>query len=437
MAIKLIPILGIIFMSNYLYPAQNIRKEILSNGTVFIHKHNPEIPIVSTIIFLKLGSIYDPPKLAGLGNLTQTVIIKGTKNRTASQIAQEIESLGGTISSSISSDYGELYCSVGKKNFEKSIEILSDIFKNPVFPKEEIEKEKTNIIATILSRKDNIHDVADDYLYSEMYRDHPYGRLDIGTVESVKKISRKDLISCWEKFYAVDEKSNNLIFVVCGDIEYEVAKNVIEKYFSDLRKTTLPSVKFSTPEIKEKVVTKKQHFNQGYLEYGYLASSLSKENLKHYLATKILNSYLGGGMSGKLFQVLREENSLCYETNSIYPTKLLSGHFIIYLGLDADRLSLAKEKIDEIIAGLKSKKLFTQKDLEETKLKIKGRFLLDHQTSLRQGWYLGFWEIMGLGYDFDEKYIDSLYSISLDDINSVIDKIFSSPKIVVEIIPEK
>ncbi|MFQ3675956.1 MAG: pitrilysin family protein [Endomicrobiia bacterium] len=423
-------------MKNYV-TGDDIKKEILSNGAVFIHKHNREIPVVSTLIFLKMGSINDIPKLSGVTNLTQTVIIKGTKNRTSQQIALEIESLGGTIGSSVSSDYAEIFCSVGKQSFEKSVEILADIFKNPTFPEEEIRKEKMNIIASIISRKDSIHSVANDYLYPELYKGHPYGRLDIGNVSSVKKISRKDLVNYWEKFYGVDEKNNNLIFVVCGDIEYETAKNMIEKYFADLRKITLPVLNLKKPVVKEKFLSKKHHFKQGYLMYGYLAAELSQKTLKDYLSAKILNSYLGGGMSGKLFQILREENSLCYETNSIYPTKLLSGHFIIYIGVDGDRINLAKEKIDEIIKKLKSKEMITEKDLEETKLKIKGRFLLDHQTSLRQGWYLGFWEIMGLGYDFDNKYVNNLYDITLDDVNSVIDKIFSSQRVVVEIIPKK
>lgn len=414
---------------------KNVRKEILSNGATFIHKYNTGIPVVSTLIFLKMGSITDG-KLSGVANLTQTIIVKGTKNRSSEQISQQIEYLGGSISADISSDYATLSCSLSKQNFEKSLEILSDIFYNPIFPEEEIKKEKMNIIASIMSRKDSIHSVASDYLFPQMYDKHPYGRLDIGDINSIKKISRKDIVNHWEKFYGIDEKNKNIVFVVCGDIKFEEAKGMIEKYFPKIKKTNIKNIEYKEPVIKNKVITKNKKFQQGYLMYGYLSAPLNYDFLKEYMSMKILNSYLGGGMSGKLFQILREENSLCYETNSIYPTKLLTSHFIIYIGLDASRINLAKEEIEKIIYGLKTGKIFNEKDLAEVKLKIKGRFLLDHQTSLRQGWYLGFWEIIGLGYEFDARYIEEIYKISLDEVRKVINKTFSKERILVELLPK-
>ncbi len=426
-----------IMMNNiFLFSATSIRKEILSNGIVFIHKYNPEIPIVGTLIFLNLGSIYEPENFSGITQLLQSVILKGTQHRTAQQIAEEIESVGGSIGSSADYDYCELSCAVGKQYFEKSIEILSDVFLYPTFPQEEIEKEKMNIIAGIIARKDSIFNVSVDYLLSNLYKGHPYGRLEEKKIKTLRKIKRKDIVSWWEKFYGVDTQKNNLVIVVCGDVEYEFAKEIVEKYFSNVKKINLPVVTIKKVEPKNVRVVKKTKFKQGYLMYGYLAPEINQLNIKEYFALKLLNTYLGGGMSSKLFQILREENSLCYETNSFYPTRKLQSHFVIYLGLDAARMDIAKHNIEKIITDLKEGRLFNEEDLQQAKQKFKGRFLLDHQTNLRQGWYLGFWEIMGLGYEFDNKYIDEISKITINDVRETMKKVFTGKNVIVELYPK-
>ncbi|MCX7641009.1 MAG: insulinase family protein, partial [Elusimicrobiales bacterium] len=177
------------------------------------------------------------------------------------------------------------------------------------------------------------------------------------------------------------------------------------------------------------------HFKQAYLMYGYFAPSIKIENFKKYLSLKLLNLYLGGGMSGKLFEILREEKSLCYETNCFYPTKFLDSHFVIYLGLDAKKINIAKQEIEKILNYLKYNGI-TQQELSECKNKLKGRYLLDHQTNLRQAWYLGFWEVLGLDYRYDKKYIEELENVSLDDIKNVIHEITEVKPYILELIPK-
>ena len=421
-----------------LFSISEVTKELLPNKVIFIHNLNTQQPIVSVNIFLKMGSIYEPQNLLGISELLQTTIIKGTKNRTAKQLAEEIELLGGGISANSDSDYSTLSIAVGKQNFEKAMEILSDIFFNPIFPEDEIEKEKTNIIADILARKDKIFNVAIDELMYNLYGGkHPYGIKPEKYIPSLKRIKRAHLLEWWKKFYAIDEIQNNIIVVISGDIDYDYAKNVFSKYFQNFNSTKLPEIANYKTSYKQKYIRKKTHFKQGYLMYGYLVPAFNKENLKDYLSLKLLNVYLGGGMSSKLFEVLREKNSLCYETNSFYPTKLLDSHFVIYLGFDYNRVQIAKKEIENIIYELSNGTCMSQKELDEAKSKIKGRFLLDHQTNLRQGWYLGFWEIMGLGCEYDKRYIEDIEKITLDDIQTVAKKIFSQKHIVVELAPKK
>jgi predicted Zn-dependent peptidase len=424
--------IGVVNMMTNLF-SQN--KEILDNGITFIHKYDSEQPIIGVIIFLKMGVIYEPRNLSGISSLLQAVITKGTKNRTAKQIAEEIESLGGTLSADSDYDYSTISLVVSNKYFEKSMEILSDIFFNPTFPKNEVEKEKLNIIAGILSRKDNIFDTAlDEFLYNFYGKKHPYSRIPEGTIKTLKRIKREDLLNWWEKFYGVDRK--NIVIVISGDIDYKTSKDIVMKYFSNIKKIKLPEIKTSEVNLKFKHIKKKKHFKQGYIMCGYKAPSLSVDNIKDFLSLKLLNLYLGGGMSGKLFEILREKQSLGYETNSFFPTRLLDSHFVVYIGLDYDRVDIAKKELNRIISEIKEGKLFGENDLKEIKMKFKGRYLLDHQTNLRQAWYLGFWEIMGLGCEYDEKYVEEIEKLKLEDVREAANKIFNENYVMVEIKPK-
>jgi predicted Zn-dependent peptidase len=415
-----------------------IKKEILSNGITFLHNYNPNQPIVSIVIFLKMGEIYEPKKFEGISDLLQSVIVKGTKNRSAEQIAEEVESLGGSISADASEDYSTLSIAMGSQHFEKAVDILSDIFKNPTFPKSEIEKEKINIIASIISRKDKIFDIAIDELLSNLYgKKHPYGRRPIDSIKTIKKFSQKNLFNWWTRFYGVDKNEKNIVIVVSGDVSYDVAKEMILKYFSDIPEINLPKIVSPNMKIRNKYIKKKVHFKQGYLMYGFVSPKISKDTLSDYLSLKLINAYLGGGMSGKLFEYLREQHSLCYEINSFYPTRLLDSHFVVYFGLDYGRIDIAKKEIDKIFYQIINGELITEDDLNEVKRKIKGRYLLDHQTNLQQAWYLGFWEIMGMGYEYDQQYIKDLENISLSNIRYVVKKIFGSPKTIIELVPKK
>lgn len=428
-------ILGVFYMNiTSLFSYQ--KKEILENGIVLIHNYNNDQPIVAITIFLKMGSIYEPHNFRGISALLQSVVIKGTKNRTAQQIAEEIETLGGSISTDSDYDYSTLSLAVGKQYFEKAIDIISDIFLNPIFPKNEIEKERFNLIASIISRKDNIFNVAiDELLYNFYNKKHPYREISDGNIKTLKRIRRDQLIDWWRKFYGVE--NGNIVIAISGDVDFNSAKKTIIKYFEKIPKTNLPKIYFEEVKIKYKYVKKKTNFKQGYLMYGYKAPRLSNQTIKDFLSLKLLNLYLGGGMSGKLFEILREQNSLGYETNSFYPTRILDSHFVIYIGLDYDRVNIGKEKIKEIIRELKTWKFFTEEDLKEVKSKFRGRYLLDHQTNLRQSWYLGFWEIMNFGYEYDKKYLEEIENIRLEDINKIINEIFNDNFVLVELIPKK
>ncbi|MFN3966637.1 MAG: M16 family metallopeptidase, partial [Endomicrobiia bacterium] len=231
-----------------------------------------------------------------------------------------------------------------------------------------------------------------------------------------------------KKYYGKE----NIIFVVVGNVSFNEVKNTIEKYFRNIPKGEKPEKKLPVLYPSQKSIVEKKKFEQAYLMIGFIAPEISHED---YIKLKVLNTYLGSGMNSVLFQELREKEGLGYEVHSFYPSRNEKSHFVIYIGLDKTSLEKAKDKIFKIIEELKTQSV-EDKKLKEAKTYLTGTYLLDHQTTSKQAWYLGWWEITGRGYQYDQKYIAELNEVRPLDLQDIAKKYFTDNYVVVEVIPE-
>ncbi len=212
-----------------------------------------------------------------------------------------------------------------------------------------------------------------------------------------------------------------------------MAKKTAEKLFSKVPKVA--AEKLPTEPLSPKnqnIVSKNNKFKQAFLEVGYPAPKLGGEG---YAPLKMINALLGARMTARLFIELREKLSLAYEVNSGYPTRKELSRFFIYIGLEKKNIELAKKRISEILGNLK-KTPVGKIELEETRNYLKGTYILDHQSISRQAWYLGFWDILGKGYDYDETYMNEILAVTPDQIMSAAKKFFTNDSVTVEVIPE-
>lgn len=418
-----------LFICGPIFAGGNVNVFTLSNGLKVIHKEINGNPLVTFQLFSHAGSVNEKEDQAGLANFTQVLLLSGTSKRSSEQLAQEIEDIGGNITSDIENDFCTLGISLMDGYSEKACDILSDVAFNPSFLGPEIEKERNNLLAGIKSRQDHIHQVADDMFLKNFYKEHPYSWPDIGKIETVSKFNRDDIVK-WHKDHFV---VNDMLLVVTGSIKLENVKALAEKYFS-----SAPQGKAGYLPIKATAAGHKElfqqtgKFKQAYLMMGFPVPEL---NSPDFPVLKVINALLGGRMSGRLFTELREKLSLAYEVNSFYPSKREMSRFVIYMGLEKQNLALAKKRIAELISELKTVPV-EQKELEETKNYIRGVFLLDHQTIGRKAWYLGWWEIMGSGYSYDDKYLSDLMAVSPKDIQDAANKYFTDDYLQVEIVPK-
>lgn len=401
----------------------------LSNGIKVLHKETNNLPLVTIQIFLHSGTINEKEKQAGIASFTQGLLFQGTKRRTSEQISRGIEDIGGSISSDIEYDYSNLSISLLDSNFEKAVEILSDVTANPSFPKEEIEKERYNALAAIKSRNDHIFDFANDLFNSTFYGNHPYSWPDAGKAETISKFARKDLLNWHKKYFT----ANNMLIVVMGNVSLDKTKEIAEKYFSPIKKGK-PIVMSAEPKLPpaKNVSRKNNKFQQAFLMIGFPAPDLKNPE---YPVLKVINAMLGSRMSGRLFMELREKLSLAYEVSSFYPSREQLSRFVIYIGLEKKNIELARSKINEILKDLKNNPV-DNKELEETKNFIRGIYLLDHQTINRKAWNIGWWEVMGRGFAYDEKYLQDLMSVEPAGLQKAAQTYFTDNFVQIEIVPE-
>ncbi|HAX61575.1 MAG TPA: hypothetical protein DCX95_03310 [Elusimicrobia bacterium] len=410
---------------HFLYAQTN--KIVLENGFTLVHCEKKKIRLVSVNLFVKDGAAVETDNEAGITNLTVQLLTKGTTNRTSEKIAIESESLGATISAGCSNNFSEVSILVPSDNFASAFDIFADVVHNPIFPEKEFEKEKIKILAGIKSKSDHIFNVAYDYFNELIFRNHPYHKPVEGYKTTVSSLTASQISDNYRKHF----KTANMVLCVTGDVDFETTKKLVEKYFGNIKiigtteKTKKEQPKIELPKQSKKIYTGK--FQQSYIFSGFLAPDI---NQKEYATLKLVNAILGGGMGSRLFDVLREKNGLVYEGDSFYPSRKETSDFVLYAGTSKENVAtVEKIFIDEI------KKLseLTDDELKNAKEYLKGTYFLDHRTIQRQGWWLGFWEIMGRGYEYDKKYVEDIDKITVPDIKNVCDK-YLTPKNITTVI---
>jgi predicted Zn-dependent peptidase len=417
------------FQPTFVQAGGTVNQFTLSNGVKVIHKEITEHPLITVQIFFKGGVINEKESQAGIANFTQALLFQGTGKRSSEQISQEIEDIGANISSDIEYDYASIGLSLMDTALPKAMDILADVAFNPSFPAEEIEKERMNILAGIQSRKDSIFNVANDLFNRTFYGNHPYSWPDIGKADTVSKITRDDLIN-WHK---TQYGTKNMMIVIAGNVSLDNAKKLTEQYFSKCPQgISMAAFPPATEPKAQSITERSKKFKQALYMSGIPAPSMDSPD---FPVLKVINALLGGRMSGRLFVELREKLSLAYEVSSFYPSRKELSRFVVYLGLEKKNLPTAKKRIKELLAELCTTAVGA-KELEETKNYIRGVYFLDHQTIGRQAWYMGWWEVMGKGYDYDEKYLQKLISVTPEDIQRVAKKYFTGPAVEVEVLSE-
>lgn len=405
----------------------------LSNGLKVIYLQTKNDPISAGHIFLPNGTWSEPPAQEGVTVLMLSAVFKGTEKRSARKLAEDTESLGAHINASASHDTSFISCHSIAENFPKALGTMAEVLLTPSFPEEEIEKEKTALLASIKAKKEQISTVAGEEINKRLFGKHPYSRPTSGTVKTVPNLNRRILLERHGKLVI----PKNGIFSVASSHPLSEIKKTLEKLFGNSAWPNTPS--HAIKAISETTAPKRcrvqlpSNFTQAFLMTGYPAAKARSED---FLCLKLLSGILGAGMSSRLFQSLRENLGLAYEVGAYYPTKKGGSSFVFYLGLEEKKIGEAKAEIQKEISKIKAEEI-SERELTENKNFVKGSFLLDHQTNGQRSYYLGWWEMLGLGAGFDKKFVQEINKITPAQLQKAARKYFSKDSVTVEVHAKK
>ena len=348
------------------------RKTILDEGIRIITEEIPYFKSVSIGIWVITGSRDESLQENGISHFIEHLLFKGTERRTAFEIAKEIDSVGGSLNAFTGREYTCLYAKVLDKNLPLAIDLLSDIFLNPLIDQKDVEKERMVILQEIKM----VEDTPDDYIHDLFNRvcwgDHPLGFPILGTSDLVQSFTRDHIYQYYKETYL----PNQIVVCAAGNLKHQEVVDLVKEAFGPMPKSgkkrkRVKPLSASTTDIRRRDL-EQVHFCLGTRGLQY--------NHSLRFASYTLNSILGGGMSSRLFQEIRENRGLAYSVYSYLPAYTDAGLVVVYAGTSEDSL---KEVIGLVLKEFNSlkKEPFRNGELETTKEQLKGNLLLSLESS--------------------------------------------------------
>jgi zinc protease len=411
------------FLGYGLAELSNVIREELPNGLIVVVKSNPDSKVLGINILGKNRSAMEPEGKTGIADFTNRMSLKGTKTRSAEKIAEDLASIGAeiTVGDNPFIPYDDVYTTHSftfikfqtiDEFADKGIELLSDLVINSIFPEEEIAKTQKEMMGILGRSRGSTSETCRDLFYATLFKDHPYGKPIMGDAQTIGSITRDDLIGFHKKFYS----PNNMIITVVTNLPADQMMDKIKNSFGNMSKIDFPEPQIppptplSAPIKVEKVMEKEQ-------VYIYLGEPMPGINSPDVYALDLMNSIL----SSRLGLNLREMKGLAYSVGSSVHFDKGFGWFIAGIGTRPQNYQVALDGILEEMRKIKEEKV-TPDELEKAKNGIWGSMLFYRLSRISQAYYMGVNEFKGVGYDYDDKYIESLGKVTIDQVKQVAEK---------------
>ncbi|VVB80527.1 Insulinase (Peptidase family M16) [uncultured archaeon] len=380
----------------------------LKNGLTVIHEKR-DVPVTTVMLACKYGSAYETESTKGIAHFIEHLCFKGTKKRTTFQIASEVEKVGGILNAFTHEEITAYHVKLPSDQLSLAMDVVFDIYFNPLFPEEEVKREAQVICEEIKMYKDNPRSYVIDKLKSSLY-ESPFGMFIAGTEKNVKSFTRKQILELHDTTYCPE----NSILCVVGNNSFDEVMKMVEESCKNIKphefkEKKIPVVKPKISEFREE----RSNIEQANLAIGFHFPFATSG--KHY-AAEVFNAILGEGMSSKLFTEVREKRGLAYAVKTDLDLGTKYGYFIIYIGSDKSKVEdVLKISLEEFY----KMKDITEKELEAGKKQVLGNKKVHSEESDATAIDLILSEIQTKAEDyylFDKK----INSVSLKDIKDLL-----------------
>ncbi|HET6420343.1 MAG TPA: pitrilysin family protein [Geobacteraceae bacterium] len=332
----------------------------------------PHAHSVSIGIWVTTGSRHECDRTNGVAHFIEHLLFKGTEKRTSLDIAREIDSVGGILNAFTSREYICFYVKVLSEYLDKAVELLSDIFLNSLFDPNEIERERKVILQEIWMVKDNPDNYVHDLFHLNFWKNHPLGKSILGTEDSVGNLTREAIINYKEQRFT----TGDIIVTAAGNVEHEKLVGLLNVLMNGVPRKD-PLEDFQVPSYEKRVEAVNKNLEQIHLCLG--TKALPQNHPLRY-ESFILNTVLGGSMSSRLFQEIRENKGLAYSVYSYISSHSDAGSLIVYAGTSRENmLEIIRIILDEL-RRLNTERI-PEQELKHAKEHLKGNLLLSLESS--------------------------------------------------------
>ncbi|MHC1786255.1 MAG: M16 family metallopeptidase [Christensenellales bacterium] len=345
----------------------------LSNGLRVIMERLPHLRSVSIGVWVKAGSILELPEENGLSHLMEHMAFKQTQTRSARELAEEMDAIGGHMNAATSKLTTSYYAKVTDQDLEKAVELLADITTHSLIEAGELEKEKNVVIEEIAMVEDSPEDLAYDLIYEAMYKDQSLAMPITGTRERIAGYTRDSLLRFREKYYG----PRNTVISVVGQVHREALQDMLERHFGRWRGEGEGRYPHQQTNLVPLRLSREKKTEQTQICLGY---SGIPEGDKDRHAVKVFSAILGGGVSSRLFQRVREEQGLVYSIYAAHTTYPDCGEFMIYAATSPKNAQKVMGEIDRECRRLLSQGI-TQKELLQAKAQIRTGMVLASESA--------------------------------------------------------
>jgi zinc protease len=390
-------------------------RHVLDNGTVIISKEAHTVPAVTIQVGVKAGSIYDANACLGLSHLASRVIDRGTRQRTTEEIAEAFDERGVSLAVSANRHVMTVSCTCLSEDFEAMLDLVGEIVMQPAFPDQEIETRKGEVLNAIRQDEDSPAATAMHAVFAALYPDqHPYGRPAKGTVESVSRIERNDLVEFHDARFAPAVTTA----VIVGDVDRGRAVAAGERVFGPWRKPTPGDIALTHPPAgrsrHERVIPM---MNKAQADIAYGFTTIVRSDPTYYAYT-LMNNALGQyGIGGRLGDSIRERQGMAYYVFSSFDANVVEGPLIVRAGVNPANVDRAIASIDEEMRRMAGEGL-TPEELSDCKQFLIGSIPRLLETNGAIATFLQTAEFFGLGLDHDLRLPSLLDAVTLEDVNA-------------------
>jgi predicted Zn-dependent peptidase len=406
---------------------RNLRRTVLPNGLIVLTERMEHMRSVAMGVWIKSGSRCEPAETNGISHFVEHMLFKGTRSRTAQRIAREMDSIGGNLDAFTGK---ETICFNVKSLAEHvpiALDVLADLVLNPTFADPDIERERGVILEEIKIDEDNPDVLVHELFTQAFWKDHPLGKPILGTTKTVARLDRQSLFD----YHGDRFRGCNMVFSAAGNLDHDRFAETIAGKFADSLPCGETLHELSAPEASARVLLRnKKSLEQVQICLGVPAPPITDESR---YATLILNTVLGGGMSSRLFQTIREERGMAYSIYSDLNPYRDTGTLCVFAGTSANK---ALEVVDLILAEFSTLKRtpLNEEELTRAKDQLKGSMLMGLESSNSRMANLARQEMYFQQFFTVDEVIARVEAVDAGEVQAMAQRLFDPQRIAVTLL---